>query len=275
MSSPEQTSAPSMRVKLPSATVFRLATIGWMIGWYAKVDNNLLLAAKAKHMPVIHPAFEGIFASHTTLLFLQAVPLAMLPLVWLGRRRLLITASSVLILCSLVALMHLLLFNDATFVTSLWAAVWLLWLAVSSPKDPAQGDDPSLKRRAPQLALVVVSLMFLGGFIGKMTPEFWSGEMFYHYFFLDRDILHYPWLRQNLAPDTLREVATWFSRFVVLMEGGLMVACLFPFRKIAPLALLCMAGIVLGSTPWLLSVFGSMFGLVLANYMWPKDGAAS
>ena len=273
MSDALDTATSSLRSRAPSARVFRLAALGWLIGWYTKVDNNLMLAAKAKHMIMVHPDFTGWESSHVSLLLLLAMPAASLPLLWLGHRRHLVLVALLYMACSMLGLVLLLTFNDATFTTSLWASAWLLWLGSQSGGPPEQ--EAALASRAPRFALMVVSLMFLGGFVGKMTPEFWSGEMFYHYFFLDRDILHYPWLRANLAPQTLREVATWFSRAVVVMEGILMVAFLAPFRKIAPLVVVCMMGVVLGSTPWLLSVFGSMFGIVLANYAWGRARGVS
>ena len=258
------------RAQTPAARVFGWATLGWMIGWYVKLGSNLTLAGQALYAPLHHPHFQGWRADHGTLLLILALPAATLPLVWLGRRRFLIVSALVYMLCAWAGLMHQMTFNDATFVTSFWASLWLLWLAVSSDEPDPHQEQP-LAQRARRFAMMIVSLMFLGGFVGKLTPEYWSGLMFYHYFFLDRDILHYPWLRQVLSAEQLRALATWFSRWVVIMEGAMMLAFLAPFRKVAPVAIVCMLSIVAGSTPWLTSVFGSMVGMVLANYAWPRS----
>lgn len=243
--------------------VFRWAWIGLMIGWYCKVSFFFDDFVGHRVYPMSHPSFEGWRADARVMWLLYTLPaLASFGLLNMTRVRLLV-ASCVGLVCSAGLLLHVSVFNDATFTTSFWVCVWLTWLGWN-----CQRRDIELVYESRRLAMMIVSLMFLGGFMGKLTPEFWSGEMFFNYFFLDRDILHYPWLRENLEVQQLREVATWFSRGVVVMEGVLAAMWIFKFRNVAPFMIVVMACMTAGSTPWLLSVFGCLMAMLAANYAW-------
>lgn len=267
-STDEQTKPPSLfRAPNDAMAVFRFAMLGWYVGWYSKISMFIDEANIHLYYPLEHPSFTGFRVNGMVMFGALMVPMLFgLLLIKMSRLKLIIVALSTII-CSVILLIHVASFNDATFTTSFWAGLWLLWLAGNCER-----NDYDLVRQGRRLALMTVSLMFLGGFIGKLTPEFWSGEMFYNYFFLSREILFYPWLRENLHPQQLRDLATWFSRFVVVMEGAMMLFWLLPFKRAAPLMIFCCSCIILGSTPWLISVFGCLIGMLLANYAWIDDG---
>ena len=62
-----------------------------------------------------------------------------------------------------------------------WCSLYGLWLVASI-------DRPwkELLPQAQAFAVLIVSLMFLGGAVGKYTPAYWSGEVLYQIYFVDR-----------------------------------------------------------------------------------------
>ena len=91
----------------------------------------------------------------------------------------------------------------------------------------SEGRDADLRRPA-FLSRIIISMILLGGAVGKWTSEYWSGEVLYQIYFAERDFWVFNLLRDNFDADTLREIATWYSRNVIIVEtvcgSGLMVA---------------------------------------------------
>ncbi|MEM7788617.1 MAG: hypothetical protein AAF594_12915 [Bacteroidota bacterium] len=162
-------------------------------------------------------------------------------------------------LCAFALLVHVAAYNDATFVTCLWAGLWIAWLAT-------QGKEEGVAW-GPRLAQGVVSLVFLGGALGKLTPEYISGDVLYHVYFLQRETLFYPWLRATLDPEMLRTLATWFSWSVIALEAAL-ATCVFWKPRVAlwAAALACTA-IVAGSTIYLASVMAPLVGVCIGGLL--------
>ena len=57
-----------------------------------------------------------------------------------------------------------------------------------------------LIRRAAFLSRLIISLILLGGAAGKWTPEYWSGEVLFDIYFVDRDFWFFNYLRDNYEP---------------------------------------------------------------------------
>jgi hypothetical protein len=158
-----------------------------------------------------------------------------------------------------------------TFVTAWWTAVWSLWYVHHLDDD----DQARMLRRAAFLSRLIVSVMLLGGAAGKWTSEYWSGDVLYDIYFRDRDFWLFNLLRVNLAADTLREVATWYSRQVVLSEtiAGLGL-WLLPPRWAATIGVLLLTLIALLSNFLLFSVLLSLIGLAAVGFFVQIDTSA-
>jgi hypothetical protein len=144
--------------------------------------------------------------------------------------------------------------------------VWLSWNGHRS------GADFTLQARA--LAQSILGLIFLGGAVGKLTPEYRSGEAFYGLYFRDNGSFPYSWMKRTLPEPEVRELATWFSRFAISAELVLAASPLFSARFVLAGASLTMLGMMLAWTFHLWSVLSCLFGLAVAAYMLELDEAA-
>lgn len=244
-----------------SVRVFRIVAAAWLVGWFWKAwffagyyfDEIWAHPFRYAGLPpaLVHPALAAIAWAAPVLV----VGALVYPRSWTVR-----AGSGVMVAAALVACLHVETFSDATFVTSFWVALWLVWFAAN-----AQRTDAALYLHARALAQGTLALVFLGGAIGKLTPEYTSGEAFYQLYIVQKDSWPYPWLRDAVSADTLRAIATWFSRGVIgvelLVAGGALLA---PYRVVAIGGTVVMTGMVMISTWNLLSVMACLIGLLLA-----------
>lgn len=149
-------------------------------------------------------------------------------------------------------------YNDMTFVTAWWVSLWSLWYVYRDwDHDPDQ-----LLRRAALLSRLIISMILLGGAVGKWTSEYWSGEVFYDIYFLDRDFWVFNLLRSNFDAETLQEIAKWYSRQVVVVESAAGFGLwLLPPRWAAIVAIVALMSIALLSNFLLFSVLSCVIGL--------------
>lgn len=249
-----------------AARAWRIAAGGWLFGWYVKASFILEQLAAHTHIRLEVSTLPALMQSRAMGWLWWLSPLLIVPALWRPTRARLIAASLLLMLAALGRLTHLYSYNDATCTTSLWAGAWMLWLGWSSAR-----EDALLRRDARWMARGVLALIFLGGALGKLTPEYLSGEVFYHYYFLERDHPLYVWARASLDDGSLRQVARYFSWAVMAGElSAPLVALLVPWRWAAPLLLLAMFGMIAGTTLWLSSVFACLIGLWIACMWWPQ-----
>jgi len=166
-------------------------------------------------------------------------------------------AHGVFALASAVLLVHQQSFNDATFVTCLWVSLWALWLASAA----ARGGS-TLSLRAALLAQLIVALFFFGGAVGKTTPAYWSGDVFYGiYFQKPEQHFTFAFLRSVLDDAGMREVARHYSRMVVLSEWGLAALPLLPARLALWLAIAALSIMVVLNNFLLMSVTAPLLAM--------------
>lgn len=247
------------RKEVPLATVFRVVAAGWWLGWFWKAPfyaGYLLDETFAWRLD--YPDFPAVLQHPAVSAAAWLAPAAALPaLVWPRPPAVLLRAAAAILAASaLVLCIHLETFTDATFVTSFWVAAWLLWLAF-------QDDSTRTRLHARVLAQCLVAALFLGPAIGKLTTEYTGGEAFYRIYFLGKDSWPYPWLRAHVAPETLRELATWFSRAAIAGELLLSVSPLLPPRFAAIFGITFLVGMVVVSTWYLVSVLASLAALLV------------
>lgn len=155
-------------------------------------------------------------------------------------------------------------YNDMTFVTAWWTALWSLWFVHRMEKD----DASDLLDKGAFLSRLIISVILLGGGIGKWTAEYWSGEVFFNIYFVDRDFWLFNLLRANFEMETLRQISMWYSRQVVVIETvagfGLW---LLPPRWAAGAAMVILTSIALLSNFLLFSVLSCLIGLAAVGLL--------
>ena len=242
----------------------RVATCGWLLGWYWKAFFYAGHLREAAGWPVDIDTLPSFLRSPAVAIAIYALPIAAAVAIFLERRAARIAGAIALVIAAAIACAHVELFNDATFQTSFWAALWILWLC-------GVGDE-DLERDGPRLARSVVALVFLGGAVGKLNSAYWSGEAFHHLYFLQKDTWPYPTLRKAISPAALRTMATWFSRVVIAGELAMVAGPIAPHRLYVWAACGVIAFMVLISTFYLFSVLAALAGiLVAASWLTPRS----
>ena len=161
-------------------------------------------------------------------------------------------------LSAAVLLVHQASYFFATWIVVFWAGLFLAWLAWSGTADPEGAG-----RKGPFLAQLLTAFWFLGGAAGKWTAGYWAGEPFHDLFFAHHPYAVYALLRTWLDPDTLRVVATWFSRGVVVVETAMAGVAFVPARVASTVSIAAALGMWL-STGDLYDVAGPVIGTALA-----------
>lgn len=155
-------------------------------------------------------------------------------------------------------------YNDVTFLTCFWVAAWCAWFTIRI-HDP----EDELISKGKTLAVMILSMIFLGGAVGKWTPGYWSGEVLYEIYFVDRDFWFFNLLRANLNSEMLREFATYYSRMVIIVETACAFLWLLPPKIASGIALSVFLGIAVFSNVYLFSVMFCLFGLTIVGLQDP------
>ena len=181
-------------------------------------------------------------------------------------RRLCAVATSA---CLAVILLHQAGYNDMTFATSLWVSVWLLWFTTRMDVDAP--DD--LLARGAFLSRCILTMILLGGAVGKWTPEYWSGEVFYDIYFLERDYWVFNYLRETYDAEALRNIAMWYSRKVVVVETVFgFILWLLPPKWAAASGVIIFFSIAMLSNFLLFSVLTCLIGLSAVGFFVRQPG---
>jgi hypothetical protein len=234
----------------------------WLFGWFVNAPGFLTNFFDALDFPIDYDVFPAALRHPGAALADYLAPILAIPAFIRPTRRLATLTTPVLAVLALFACVHLETCNDATFLTSFWAALWLVWLSWNGHR-----GDADFRLKARVLAQSIVGLMFLGAAVGKLTPEYRSGEAFYGLYFRDNESFPYSWMKQTLPAPAVREIATWFSRFAISAELVLAASPLCPARFVLSGAFLTMLAMMLAWTFHLASVLSCLFGLAVAAYL--------
>lgn len=168
-------------------------------------------------------------------------------------------SGAVLAGCLAIMLVHQASHNDMTFATGLWVAIWSFWFTTRMGRD----EPYALIERGAFLSRAIGSMILLGGAVGKWTPEYWSGEVFYDIYFVDRDFWVFNYLRETYDTETLKTMAMWYSRKVIVVEtlAGFLL-WLIPARLAAVTGMFIFFSIAFLSNHLLFSVLMQMIGLM-------------
>lgn len=256
---------------IPWHRIFRIAVGFFYAAWLIKIHFfGLFFYAGTQATLQIGP-FPSLMANTWWAIAFYMLPLATAPLL-LGRltRRRALAISASFFIGSTGCLLHQHFFNDATFAVLFWGSLWLLWLSLNSNKPTI-----SLATHSKQLATTTVALIFFGGFLGKMTPTYWSGEIFFELYFQQKQHPPYTWLNAWFSDSTIVVMARWFSRLAIFGEAAVWLSPLvLTYRRWAWLVVIVATTMVIISTPWLFSVMGGILGITIANMNWPPPPTA-
>ena len=247
----------------------RLVQIGLLVALLWKFSFFRAADYVYSIVPLSDPFFPDWLESVWTLriAFLGTVGSALLSIFASTRGR--IACAFVTFVGATVLLLHQGSHNDMTFATAWWTSLWNLWFVFQME----DADQRSVMRRAAFLSRLIISMILLGGAVGKWTGEYWSGEVFWDIYFRDRDFWVFNLLRENLSEESLREIAKWYSRKVVALETiagfGLWLA---PPRLAAGLAIFIFVSIAMFSNFLLFSVLLSVVGLAAVGFcVYPRE----
>lgn len=210
--------------------------------------------------------FPSFFSNTFVLGFMLVVPVIMGVIALRVREKsFLVFQSAVTLLCMFGLCIHQGSYNDVTFLTCFWASLWCVWYAVKLGAPPEV-----LIAKSKKFAILIISLIFFGAAVGKWTPGYWSGQVFYEIYFVDRDFWFFNLLRSNFQPEALREIATYYSRTVILAETAAALLWLLPVRLAGGIALAMLCGIAIFSNVYLFSVVFCLCGLAIVCLHEPK-----
>lgn len=255
-------------VRARQLVAYRLVQVGTLLALLWKLPFLIDAANAYIELPIYQDFFSPFFSS-------AAVVIATYVLVciaigfnlscvqdWLRSKTAWLPVIGLSILC-----VHQGSYNDMTFTTAWWAMLWSAWFAGRIDE-----SDHHLIDRGARLSRTILSVILLGGAVGKWTAEYWSGQVLHEIYFVDRDFWIYNWLRDSLAPEAVRDVATWYSRQVIIIETvvGLTLWAL-PSRIAAAVGLTVYASIAIFSNYYLFSVLLSLIALAAVGFLVPKQ----
>ena len=247
---------------------------GLLLGWFIKMPTffwtyfNSTLHKYPMSFELFPSVFENPFIAQVFYFLPSLTVFAFFikPEKWRSSSKLFTGASLIFLLSSIVLMLHSATYNDATFVTSFWVSLWLTWFSCHRQEEHWP--------HACTLALALVSVIFLGGFIGKCSADWWSGKVLYG--IIQSFFNHWPfeWLKNNTTFEELETISKVMSWSIIFIELVL-ASCVFWRRSIAlkyvPWILL---GIVFFRTWRILSVISSFMAVLWAClYLLPSKTA--
>jgi hypothetical protein len=235
--------------------IARIVVLFWLAGWYIKLGfYGPYLLETTRQFPVLHPMFPAFFQNADVANLFYFLPAFLVPFLFFRRDIYLRISAVVMVVCAAVLNLHINTCNDATFVTSFWSALWLLWFICQ--KNPLP--------HAKMLAMCVLGMIFWGGFIGKLTPEYWNGQVMTQILIAGGDKTLLGKIVLPLSTVVRDNVMMWLGRLVIIIEGVLALSPLLPVRFVLFLLCVIVAGFCLFSTWTILSVLSSLVGLAVA-----------
>jgi len=231
--------------------------MGWLLKW---TFFQPYLFKTIVGYPYLIDFFPPFFRSaHVAQLF-YVLPLLSLPALVRPFKLYFYCAAAVMLVSSVMLLFHQDTCNDATFITSFWTSVWFLWFVSQMHR-----QDEDFYAHARSLALCVVGVVFWGGFIGKMTPEYWNGTVLADIFMEQNWVGFGSWVRSHFSEPAIRVGFQWAAKMIILGEGMLALSPVWPYRLVCWVGIPFMLGISLFTTWLMFSVLFCLMGLLLAG----------
>lgn len=258
---------PELHPAREMRTLLKVVLVGIFISLTLKVWAFVLFDRHNEMLPIADSFFPNFFSSQRVArsVYLLSCCGCLVAIVATQKKHLIATTSLLLVCLSILSI-HQSAFNDVTFVCCAWTSLWCVWVATRL-------DEPfdSIFDRAVWLSHVMLSLIFLGGAVGKFTPGYWSGEVLYDIYFEKRDFWVYNLFRYWLSAEELRSAATWHSRMVIIGESTCCFLWAMPAKVASGVAVLMLCGIAMTNNFLLFSVVTCLIGLAIVGLHRPRN----
>jgi len=245
--------------------VAKTVLVFWLLGWFLKVHFFVsYLFVQVIHYPFVMDFFPPFLRSPLVLQFFYFLPVIALWAIFKPNLFYLTFSGVLMLISSAILLLHQDTHNDATFLTSFFVAAWFLWFVRQMPRLTWE-----TLIHAKSLGLCIIAVIFWGGFIGKLTPEYWGGSVFTNIFLMQ----DYGWMVQLMHKFFSEEFIRWFffwsSKMIIVGEGILTLAPILPFTFIFYLGIVLMVSISFVRTWMIFSVLFCLIGLLLGLKLIP------
>ena len=261
---------PEIGRRRDTLSLLKVVLVGILISLTLKIFAFVLFDRNNEVLPVIDSFFPVSFRSQVVarVAYLLACSGCLLA-IFVTHKKHLVFATLLVLLNVAILTIHQSAYNDVTFMCCSWTALWCVWVATRL-------DEPfeSLFPRAVWLSHVILSLIFLGGAVGKVTEGYWSGQVLFDIYFEDRNFWFYNLFRASLSAEQLREAATWHSRMVIISEFVCSFLWLMPAKMASAIAVVVLCGIALTNNFLLFSVVTCLIGLAIVGLHQPKSADA-
>lgn len=240
--------------------VIKTVLLFWLIGWFLKIGFfSVYVFNEVIEYPYRISFFPYFFRHPLVLEFFYVLPLFCWitfykcnDFYWRLSGWIMLVSSSILVL-------HQDAHNDATFLTSFYVSVWFLWFVYQKSR---LNTDVLLHAKA--LALGIIAVIFVGGFIGKLTPEYWNGQALADIFMQQNFGWIGQWVRAHFSESAIRGGFWWLSKGMIIGEGILATAFLWPYSFILWFGICLMISISFFTTWLIFSVLACLMGLLYA-----------
>ncbi len=255
------TTLPDHGQRQDALALLKVVLVGILVSLALKIFAFILFDRLNEALPIVDSFFPIFFRSQRVarVAYLVACCGCLFAIFTSEQRHLI--AATVLLLGSLMVLsVHQSGFNDVTFMSCAWTAGWCVWISTRL-HEPFETLFP----RAVWLSHLILSLIFLGGAVGKVTQGYWSGQVLFDIYFEKRDFWFYNIFRWALPAEQLRQAATVHSRMVIAFEFFCCFLWLMPARMGSWIAVVMLCGIALTNNFLLFSVVTCLTGLALVG----------
>jgi hypothetical protein len=249
---------------MTSRRLIRIVGALWLTAAGLKVGAFWDLYQPAHRYPVLsHPFFPSALLSTFGTAVAWALPFFAYAGFFVRARSVVVATAVVFGLCALYLSWNINSFNDATWVVLSWVSLWLAFASGQCDR-----EDAGARRQVDFLARAIVAMVFLGGFVGKLTPGYLDGTILLELYVQKRAVFPWTWVRE-FPVETQRAIAQSLSAFTLVAEGAMVLVVFSRHRWSRLAALGFMAGMVALSHWMLLSVVGGLMAMLWAAGRWP------
>lgn len=135
-----------------------------------------------------------------------------------------------------------------------WTGLWALWLAYVR----------TAARLGPLISLAIVGVLFAYPAIGKMTPGYWSGELYWEFHWRSGQGPH-AWLGSVLGEERHRALGAIYGPISIIAEASLALVWLLPARIGYALVFLAAIGITASAGLRFLDAMGPLISLAASG----------
>ena len=251
---------------------YKFVLSGLLIGWFIKYPAffHEYINSAVYDYRISFNFFPEFFKSYYTLAFCYYLPVLTIPVLFYNRvvmhKTFLQIAAGFFCLSSLLLLCHQATYNDATFNVSFWVSCWLLWYSTN-----IDSEAEDFEKHLIILAKLITSLIFVGGVVGKLTDEWWNGEVLFGIY--ESFFHHYPfnYLKEEYSFENQKSIMTILSKVIIIMELIIAIGIFMKERLYFNTIPFLIAGIILFRGWQIISVIGSLVFLLTACRPYVKE----